>query len=472
MYSKLFTLCGFNAEEVQKERPRIEKAIQKISLTQEDFERAEKRVETYFDLELKGMRKILGIFLKEFISLVLARQEKKKIVYSMLPSLGGNPTAVINLISKDFYGGFPDVIFCFVLGSIFGKLGYILDAAETHALPAGMAHCGSNQIRLGRYLLELTPKPDLHLSWGVLCDEAPKMDDLISEDFDVPTIFINRCQDGWIVKDGVPQLPERSIRFTADELRRTVNKINDALGVTITDELMMTSLLRSMECFNYWAEIGLLLRDDPVPISQVDMLCLHLLILICVQDMDEVIEAFQLLLKELKERVAKGIGPVEKGTPKVLFAGITSIPDPSIMRLIEELGLSVSFTELQVFGPHGGPRPDIGEVGDLIKAGPYVTIAKLFATNSVFSGLGPRIDMLKKACSYWNVDGILWYLHSNCRTYSTDALMIKDAMKRDINIPIMIMEGDLYDPRVYNLEQQKVRLETFAEMVKGHKART
>jgi benzoyl-CoA reductase/2-hydroxyglutaryl-CoA dehydratase subunit BcrC/BadD/HgdB len=463
-------MCGFNSEDVEKERPRIEKAIQKIGLKEEDFKRAEKRVETYFDIKLKGMRKILGIFLKEFISLLLAREEKKKVIYSMLPSLGGNPAAVVNLVSKDFYAGFPDIIFCFVMGQIFGKLGYILDAAENHALPAGMAHCGSDQLRLGRYLLELTPKPDLHISWGVLCDEAPKLDDMISEYFGIPTVFINNCQDGWIVESGIPRVPERTFQFVGGEVKRAVNKISDVIGIEITDEMMMASLVKTMEYFNYWAEIGLLFKNDPMPLSQVDMLCLHLLILICVQNQDELIDASRILLEELKERVANDIGAVEKGTPKVLIAGVTPIPDPSIARLIEELGVAVSVTELQIFGPNGEPRPDIGEAGDLIKAGPYVTIAKLFATNSVFSGVGPRIDMLQKASNYWDVDAILWYLHSNCRTYSTDALMIKDAMKKATDLPFLFMEGDLYDPRVYNLQQQRVRLETFAEMVKAHRA--
>jgi hypothetical protein len=110
-YDKLFSLCGYEPEELKRERPRIEKAIKKMSLTEEDFKRAEDRVETYYDIELKGIQKILSVFLKEFVHILLAGEEKKKIIHSMIPSIGGNPAAVVNDISKDFYAGFPDVIF-------------------------------------------------------------------------------------------------------------------------------------------------------------------------------------------------------------------------------------------------------------------------------------------------------------------------------------------------------------------------
>jgi hypothetical protein len=48
--------------------------------------------------------------------------------------------------------------------------------------------------------------------------------------------------------------------------------------------------------------------------------------------------------------------------------------------------------------------------------------------------------------------------------------MLKDTITKKTGLPFLFLEGDLYDPRLYNLEQQRVRLETFAEMVKIFKA--
>jgi benzoyl-CoA reductase/2-hydroxyglutaryl-CoA dehydratase subunit BcrC/BadD/HgdB len=96
-------------------------------------------------------------------------------------------------------------------------------------------------------------------------------------------------------------------------------------------------------------------------------------------------------------------------------------------------------------------------------------MAKLFATNSAFMDMGPRVHVIEKAARIWKVDGILWWVHANCRTYATDALMIKDALEKRLKIPVCFIEGDVYDPRIYNVQQQRIRMETFAEMVKMSK---
>ncbi len=471
MYSKLFSLCAYSPEELEREKPRIEKAFKKVGLTEADVKRAEKRVTEFYDTSLQGVRKLLGLWMKEFIHVVLAGEERKKIIFSSVPSIGGNPAAVANMISKDFYAGFPDVVFFAVMGGIFGRIEHLLEAAERHSMPAGFAHCAANQIRLGRYLLNATPKPDLQISWAVFCDEAPKLDDMIAEYFGVPTITVNRCQDGWTVIDGVAQVPERSIQYAADEVERVVRRMSEVLGVTITDEMLMGSLLKLFQLYDYWVELGLLMKEDPMPISQVDLNLLHWATIVCFQRDDDLIDACKTLLEEAKQRVAKGIGPLAKGAPKVFFAGVSSIEDPSLVRLAENLGIGVNSTEYQVFGPSGEPRLEIGDVGELAKLGPYQIIARIFSKNNVFAGLQPQIETLIKAFQFWNVDGIWWFQHSPCRTYPTNALMLKDAIRKFMpDVPFFILEGDEYDPRSYNTEQLRVRLETFADMVKMRKA--
>ena len=466
MYDKLFSLCAFSAEDLERERPRIQKAFDRVGLSEEDIQRGVERIETFYDTRLEGVRRLLGVWMKEFICVVLADEERQKIIYSTVPSIGGNPAAVANVISKDFYAGFPDIVLLAVMGGIFGKIDGFLEEAEKHALPSGHAHCGVNQLRLGRYLLDAVPKPDLHISWAVFCDEAPKVDDIISEYFQIPTIVVNRCQDGWTVRDGLPQVPERSINYAAEEIKRVVDRMGETLGITITDDMLMGSVLKLFELYDFWVEIGLLLKTDPIPISQVDLNLLHWATVICFQDYDELIKACSILLEETKERVNKGIGVLEKGAPKVFFAGVSSISDPSLVKMLEDLGVGVNSTEYQVFGPEGGPRLNLGDVGELAKLGPYQIIARIFSKNNVFGGLAPQIETLKKAFRYWMVDGVLWYLQTNCRTYSTSALMIKDAIRKETpDLPFMILEGDVYDPRSYSTEQLRVRLETFADMV-------
>ena len=77
-YDELLKLCAFDEAEIAAQRTRIERAFEKLNLGPQDMERAVNRVQKYFDIELLGVRKSLGIWLKELFDAVLAREEGKK----------------------------------------------------------------------------------------------------------------------------------------------------------------------------------------------------------------------------------------------------------------------------------------------------------------------------------------------------------------------------------------------------------
>jgi benzoyl-CoA reductase/2-hydroxyglutaryl-CoA dehydratase subunit BcrC/BadD/HgdB len=47
--------------------------------------------------------------------------------------------------------------------------------------------------------------------------------------------------------------------------------------------------------------------------------------------------------------------------------------------------------------------------------------------------------------------------------------MIKKALKQELQVPIIVVEGDIYDSRFYNRQQMRTRIESFAEMLRTHK---
>ena len=93
-YNALLNLCGFENDEIEKEKPRIEKSFQKLNLGPEDMKRAEEWVSKYHDVELLGVRKVLRAWLLELFDLVLAREEGKKVVYYGFPSIEGPGMAI------------------------------------------------------------------------------------------------------------------------------------------------------------------------------------------------------------------------------------------------------------------------------------------------------------------------------------------------------------------------------------------
>ncbi len=65
--------------------------------------------------------------------------------------------------------------------------------------------------------------------------------------------------------------------------------------------------------------------------------------------------------------------------------------------------------------------------------------------------------------------GIVWFNHALCKGIGADSLMSKKTLKKDLKVPIIVVEGDIYDARFYNRQQMRTRVESFAEMLKTYK---
>ena len=64
-YDELLELCGFDTDEINRERPRIGKVFQRLELGPQDMKPAIEWVRQNHDIELAGVRKILAIWLRE-----------------------------------------------------------------------------------------------------------------------------------------------------------------------------------------------------------------------------------------------------------------------------------------------------------------------------------------------------------------------------------------------------------------------
>jgi hypothetical protein len=196
-YNELLILCGFEEEEISTQKQRIEKVFKILELGSKDMEKAVSRVQDNFDIELLGMRKVLGVWLKELFDLVLAREEGRKIIYFGYPPFQYTGL-VIKAASKsenDFYIGCPEAVLCQTLGQIFGKLGNVLEEGEATGLPPGHAMCSMLQIKNGALEKGIIPIPDLSIATSYFCDMGPKADELMQYKYGYPVEYLDSSLD-------------------------------------------------------------------------------------------------------------------------------------------------------------------------------------------------------------------------------------------------------------------------------------
>jgi len=227
-YDELLKLCGFEDKEINTERSRIEEVFQRLELGPEDMKTAESWVKQNHDIELMGVRKILRLWLKELIDLVLAKDEGKKLVYYGFPTITG-PAAAIAASSDAIYCVCPDAVLSHTVGQIFNKLNPILEAGEQNGLPPGHSLCSLQQVRLGGMVKGIIPVPDMVLTSSYYCDMGSKADELIHQRYRHPAIYVDGSMDSrW--GEFPNYFPER-IDFLGGELNKALGKVKEILAV-------------------------------------------------------------------------------------------------------------------------------------------------------------------------------------------------------------------------------------------------
>jgi len=159
--------------------------------------------------------------------------------------------------------------------------------------------------------------------------------------------------------------------------------------------------------------------------------------------------------------VHHGIGVVDKGAPRIIAILPSSNCDPRLEHLLCEIGIA-SIASVLLPGNlahYSSQQPVIMENLDICDR-----MAASINSNQI-NIFERKINALINACRALKVSGVLDRYHVGCRAVSGDALLIKDVITKKLGIPVLLMEWENWDPRVYNHEQYKRRLELFKSIM-------
>ena len=439
-YNKLFELCGFEVEEIDKERLRIERALQKLRLTHQDVEKAEVWVRENHDVELMGVRKLLGIWLKELIDLISAKDEGRKVVYYGFPTIAG-PAAAIAAASEEVYCTCPDAVLCYTMGQIFNKLTPILEAGEVNGLPPGYALCSLQQIRVGALALGIIPVPDLVITSSYYCDMGSKTDELLHEKYGHPAVYVDGSMDSrW---GEFPNYLSERADFLGKQLEKVLDRAEEVLRVEITKEARYEAAYRSRDLYGALRELVELVKDagiQPVSIVEVEMARRLTSGSTSRRVMAEGSRIIALLNQEIRERIDHGIGVVEKEAPRVMIL-MAHFSDPRIMRMMESTGLSIPVTVHTTLASR------------IMKNTPFISgekIAKEQLERGPFHSSYGEIKRAAEAAQEFNVDGVIFNYLFNCRPIAMLSHLLEQFVERETGIPVLSLEMDMYDSRSYN----------------------
>ncbi|MGV8073339.1 MAG: 2-hydroxyacyl-CoA dehydratase [Syntrophobacteraceae bacterium] len=451
-------MCGFEPQDVEVERHRIEVAFQKLRLGPQDMESAVGWVRENHDISLKGLRKLLGAWLKELIDLVLAKDEGKKIVYYGFPAMV-RPGYLISASGENLYCASPDTIICHTVGQIFNKLTPLLEAGEKNGLPPGHALCSLWQVKVGALSMGIIPEPDIAVASSYYCDMGSKADDLLAERFGTPIYYIDGSMDSpW---GEYPDYSPERVTFLGTQLNRLFDRVRDLTGVEVTADAWGKASSFISEYYSRLARITELVKADPIPVSATVIELATILPAACTgRGIPEASAALEILIREIEARIEKGEGVVEKGAPRVMLLS-SNFADPSITRMIEGTGLAVPVTFFTAPTPEIKPKVKYESMGE--------RMADSEMRQGMYHSSYGMIKRIEAAVRTTKVDGLIANYLFNCRPVALLSHNLKDWIEHQVGLPTLSLENDVYDTRSYSAGAMMTRVEAFAEMLRAEK---
>ena len=281
------------------------------------------------------------------------------------------------------------------------------------------------------------------------CDGKKKTWEILAKETEMYIMEIPQCKD---------RTQAQELFFK--ELKALVIKLEEITGKKLTVENLKPTMIKIEKKREQLRRMYEVRKNDPPPISGKDALLVSQITFY--DDPDRQIQMVGKLADELEERVKKGEGVVDKGTPRILVAGTPmAIPNWKLHHIIETSGAIVVAEETCTGTRYfAGKMKDEGNtVDELLQniANRYLEI-----NCACFTPNEERIEDIKQLIKDYNVDGVVLYTLSFCQPYEVEAMKIQKELKKE-KVPRILITTDYTSEDVGQL---KTRIEAFIEMIK------
>ncbi len=466
VYEDFLRLTGFEEAEMPKYLPEWRKASAKLGLTEEDVRFAtEKQLPTYFAVEMEGIRKLLGCFVKETIDLTRAGEYKDKgvkIVYGILPAMLHFYYALKLTAPQKVFVSFPDIFLTLVLNGFFHKLTPYLEEAEKAGIPYGCRHCALNKARYAARRLDVIPSPDINWIWGFICDEAPKTDEFIRLYHDPEwKTYITRLPHDQPLGTVEDEVIDR-VEYLAAQMKDGFEFAQKAVGIKVPGE-------KIKEVMTFWQryaaklwDLASLMTADPQPLGAVSgRLFWEGLFAPFNTGLAGMEEALDLTLKEVKQRVAAKEGILPAGAPKLLIYSIHPTV-PWVAKTFEENGVGIPLSEFFIQTKKQLQPPSFDDL--------YMAAAEGWLRTSGMVNPGYQAEQICEKLETHKFDGMVFGLMDFDRWLGSSHRLLARMVEDKTGLPTFYIEGDNWDDRDYSLEALRTRIESICEIMKMRKA--
>ncbi len=201
-------------------------------------------------------------------------------------------------------------------------------------------------------------------------------------------------------------------------------------------------------------------KHRPAPISVFDQF-IQMAPIVEMRGEAYTVDFYADMLKEIDERIARGIGSVKEERKRLLWDNL-----PIWYRLrylaefLAERGVSI------VASTYTNAWAELAPMFD--PENPFESGARTYLHPILNRGTGYKLETMKRMVKEFQLDGAILHSDRSCKPYSIGQIDQRDRLLRDADgrgVPALLLEADHNDPRAFSEEQATTRFAAFVEML-------
>lgn len=328
-------------------------------------------------------------------------------------------------------------------------------AGEAESAGYSIDICSYARTDIGSMLSGKSPvgklaKPDLLLACTNICQTVLHWYRVLSHHFNIPLIIIDtpfvytECSDA-------------DIQYVKKQIEDSISTAERVSRHSLSFKKLRNVVKMSKDASELWLQIIQRGTHVPAPISAFDQF-IQMAPIVEMRGKPSTVNFYAALLREVDERIKKGVGAVAKERKRLLW---DNLPVWYRMRYLAEyfgrMGISV------VASTYTNAWGELAPLMDQNR--PVESMAKTYIYPILNRSAGGKLKTIKKMVEDFHINGVVLHSDRSCKPYSIGQIDQRNRLIHEDGIPALLLEADHNDTRSFSEEQIVSRLDAFVEIL-------
>jgi benzoyl-CoA reductase/2-hydroxyglutaryl-CoA dehydratase subunit BcrC/BadD/HgdB len=211
----------------------------------------------------------------------------------------------------------------------------------------------------------------------------------------------------------------------------------------------------SLECTRLWRQVLECGAAKPAPLTFFDA-TIHMAPAVVLRGLPEAVEYYKVLLKELQERIENKVAAVEGERHRIYWDGMP------IWGKLRDLSDQFSSLKTNIVASTYC-NSWIFDAFD--PASPFESMARAYVELFIVRDESYKEAYMDQWIKDFSVDGVIFHDSRTCPNNSNSRYCMPQRMSDRLNVPALVINGDLNDLRCYSEEQTRTNIEAFIEQL-------